>query len=75
MSHFEMNLVNIVQRVSTYSFIEPDYSTLIDDTIDLLKYLKENPSTEKEANHRPMKNMFWDVIMRIANINQFQSKK
>lgn len=74
MSHHNMALVNIVQRTSTYGFFEPDYTTLIDDAIDFLKYLKENPSSETEANHRSMKNMFWDVVMRIAYINQFQSK-
>lgn len=69
-----MSLLNIVQRISTYSFFEPEYSQLIDDSIDLLKYLKENPSNEADQNHRPMKALFWDIVMRIAYINQFQSK-
>ena len=69
-----MSLLNIVPRISMYSFIEPDYNQLIDDSIDLLRYLKENPSNESNQNHRAMKGLFWDVIIRIVNINQFQSK-
>lgn len=69
-----MSLVNIVQRISTYSFFEPDYKQLIEDAIDLLNYLKENTANENESNHKAMKGLFWEVIMRIATINQFQSK-
>lgn len=69
-----MSLLNLVQRTATYNFFEPDYNQLMDDAIDLLKYLKENPANEKESTHRAMKGLFWEVIMRVANINQFQSK-
>lgn len=69
-----MSLIRIVQRVSTYNFIPPEYHQLMDDTIDLFNYLKENPSSENEQNHRAMKNMFWDIVMRIANYNSFQGK-
>lgn len=69
-----MSLLNLVQRTATYNFFEPDYNQLMDDAIDLLKYLKENPANENESTHRAMKGLFWEVIMRVANINQFQSK-
>lgn len=69
-----MSLIRIVQRVSTYNFVQPEYKQIMDDAIDLLNYLKENPSSENEGNHRAMKAMFWDVIMRIANYNSFQGK-
>ena len=69
-----MSLLHIVQRVSTYNFFQPEYTQVIEDTIDLLNFLKENPSGENDQNHRAMKGMFWDVIMRIANYNSFQSK-
>ena len=69
-----MSLIPIVQRVSTYNFVQPEYHQVIDDTIDFLRYLKENPSSENEHNHRAIKGMFWEVIMRIANFNSFQAK-
>lgn len=69
-----MSLLHIVQRISTYNFFPPEYSQIIEDAIDLLGYLKENPSSENEENHRAMKGMFWEVIMRIANYNSFQGK-
>ena len=69
-----MSLLHIVQRISTYSFVQPEYTQLIEDMVDLLNYLKENPSSETEQNHKAMKNLFWDVVMRIANCNSFQSK-
>lgn len=69
-----MSLKNIVQRTSTYAFFEPEYTQVIDDATDLLSYLKDNISNESDPNHKAMKNLFWEVIMRIANFNQFQSK-
>lgn len=70
-----MSLISIAQKASTFQFIEPDYEEVIDVAIDLLKYLKENPSSELENTHRALKNLFWDVIMRIASINSFTTQK
>lgn len=69
-----MSLLHIVQRVSTYNYIEPEYSQVIEDAVDLLNYLKENPASESDPHHRNLKGLFWEVIMKVANINQFQSK-
>lgn len=69
-----MSLIHIVQRISTYNFVQPEYHQLVEDTIDLLNYLKDNPSSESEQNHKAMKGLFWEVVMRVANFNSFQSK-
>lgn len=70
-----MSLRNIVQRISTYNFFQPEYQDVMDDAIELFKYLKENPSAESEVSHKGMKSLFWEVIMRIANYNSFQGNK
>lgn len=69
-----MSILHIVQRVSTYNFVQPEYTQLIEDAVDLLNYLKENPSSTNEQNHRAIRGLFWDVVMRIANYNCFQGK-
>ena len=69
-----MSLLSIARKASTFQFAEPEYDQVIEVTIELLNYLKENPSSES-CHHRPLKNLFWDVIMRIARINNFSSQK
>lgn len=68
-------IAQIAGRVGSYKFVNPDYKTLIQDTIELLEYLKENPSKDTEVTFRPTKSLFWELVMRIAESNMFTTHK
>lgn len=70
-----MSLIPIVQKISTFQFVEPSYEEVVEAGLELLAYLKENPSNAFANNHLPLKNLYWDVIMRIARTNEFTSQK
>ena len=65
------NIIEISQKIATFPFNEPSYEELVETAIEVLRYLQTNPQDVENPQFRPIKGLFWEVIMRVANVNQF----
>lgn len=66
-----MSFLTISQEVSAYPYQEPSYDQLIDTFKTFLDCLKESKQTKESLQYRPIRGLFWELVMRVANENQF----
>lgn len=68
-------VLKIAQSVASYDYIAPRYVDVVDDLIELLAYLKLEPVSRTENIHHCMETLYWNLIARVADFNEFKLKQ